>query len=147
MKKGKELKIERFRNYNIVYGSVNNKNPKALYINISAWAEPKMEFETNYHRIIRDIDKKIRQTIFNLLDLNQELPFINGKTIVDFDIRESGVKFGKRSFTNCEITLFMKQALPINSEELMPDIDKLISHIIKTTFESNRSFKFYKKKR
>jgi hypothetical protein len=35
MKKGKELKVSDFKNYNIVYGSVNNKNPKALYIGLS----------------------------------------------------------------------------------------------------------------
>ena len=40
MKNGKELKINNFKNYNVVFGSINNKHSKAVYINISAWAEP-----------------------------------------------------------------------------------------------------------
>jgi hypothetical protein len=38
MKNGK-IKTNSFRNYNVVFGS-NNNNSKAVYINISAWAEP-----------------------------------------------------------------------------------------------------------
>lgn len=147
MKKGKELKVEQYKNYNIVYGSVNNKNPKALYINISAWAEPKNEGEIRYNRIIRDFDKKIRQSIFNILSEDIATLFVNDRTIVDFDIRESGVKFGKRSFVNCEITLYMKYEVPINSEYLKPMIDDLINLIIKHNFENSKDFKFYKKKK
>ena len=147
MKKGKELKVEKFKNYNIVFGSVNNKNSKALYINISAWAQPKIEDVTGYGRIIRDIDKKIRQSIYDKLSSNITTPFLKERTILDFDIKESGVKYGKRSFSNCEITLFMKYEMPVNSEGLKPMIDEFIVHIIKTVFETNRNFKFNKKKR
>lgn len=147
MKKGKELKIEKHKNYNIVFGSVNNKNSKALYINISAWAEPRIDGETKYGRIIRDIDKRIRQTIYNELESNLATPFLKELTIVDFDIRESGVRFGKRSFTNCEITLFMKYEIPVNSEDLKSIVDELINNTIKNVFETNRDFKFYRKKR
>ena len=106
MKKGKELKITTLKNYNVSYGSVNNKEPKALYINISAWAQPEYDDCINYHRVIRDLDKKVRQSIYHELTDNYTL-FLKDRTIVDFDIRESGVKYGKRSFTNCEITLFI----------------------------------------
>ena len=147
MKKGKELKINTFNNYNIVYGSVNNKNSKALYINISAWAEPKNDNDLNYTRIIRDIDKKIRQTIYNELEANISTPFLKDRTIIDFDIRESGVRYGKRSFTNTEITLYMKYELPINSDSLKPFIDDLIEKILEGSFEKDKHFKFYKKKK
>jgi hypothetical protein len=147
MKKGKELKVEKFKNYNIVFGSVNNKNPKALYINVSAWAEPKVDDAINYNRIIRDIDKKVRQEIYNQIDADITTPFIKDRTIVDFDIRESGVKFGKRSFTNCEVTLFMKYEIPINSEELKPDVYRIIGNVIKNVFNTNKNFAFHKKKR
>lgn len=147
MKKGKELKIEKHKNYNVVFGSVNNRNSKALYINISAWAEPKNEDEIRYSRIIRDIDKRVRQILYNELNENVSAPFIKDQIIVDFDIRESGVKFGKRSFTNCEITLFMKYEIPVNSDDLKPIVDELIDKIIREALESSRDFKFYKKKR
>jgi hypothetical protein len=147
MKKGKELKVEKFKNYNIVFGSVNNKNPKALYINMSAWAQPKSNGEVNYRRIIRDLDKKIRQEIYNQLDSNISTPFIKDRTIVDFDIRESGVKYGKRSFANCEITLFMKYEIPVNSDDLKPTVYELIGNVIKNVFNGNKNFRFHRKKR
>lgn len=147
MKKGKELKVQTTKNYNVVYGSVNNKNPKALYINISAWAEPKNESETNYNRIIRDSDKKIRQIIYNSLDANIATPFLKDRTIIDYDIRESGIKYGKRSFVGCEITIYMKYEIPINSDSLKPIINDLINRIIDLGFEENKYFKFYKKKK
>ena len=95
---------------------------------------------------IRDIDKSIRQTIYNTLSNDIATPFLKDRTIVDFDIRESGVKFGKKSFTNVEITLFMKYEIPINDDTLIPFVDELIGIIIKTIFEKNKYFKFHKKK-
>jgi len=147
MKKGKELKVNDFKNYNIVYGSVNNKDPKALYINISAWAEPKMDSEINYNRVIRDTDKSIRQIIYNLIDRDNQIPFFKDKTIVDFDIKESGVKYGKRSFTNCEVTLYTKQEIPVNSDTIRPSIKKLIDSSINSVFEKNEYFNFHKSKK
>ena len=106
MKTGKEIKTELFKNYNIVYGSVNNKNPKAVYINISSWGLPVNKDESNYIRIIKDINKKVKQTLYNYILNNLQDTFIKEQSIVDLDIRKSGIKFGKRSFINCEITLY-----------------------------------------
>jgi hypothetical protein len=147
MKKGKELKVQNLQNYNVVYGSVNNKNPKALYINISAWADPKIDTETNYNRVIRDLDKRVRQTIYNILEKEATTPFFKDKTIIDFDIRESGVRYGKRSFVGCEITLYMKYEIPINSDILKPIVNELINNILNSAFEDSRHFDFYKKKK
>lgn len=147
MKKGKELKVTDFKNYNVVYGSVNNKDPKAMYINISAWAEPKVDEEINYTRIIRNADKNIRQTIYNLIDSTKSTPFFKDKTIVDFDIKQSGVKYGKRSFANCEVTLYLKDEMSVNSDSLKPLINSLINNSITSVFETNEYFKFYKTKK
>ena len=146
MKKGKELKVNSFKNYNVYYGSVNNKEPKALYINISAWAEPEEDDNINYSRVIRDLDKKIRQSIYQELEENYPI-FLRERTIVDFDIRESGIKYGKRSFANCEITLFMKYELPINSDDMKSILDDLIKVIIDDALEKSKHFKFHKKKK
>ena len=146
MKTGKELKINNFKNYNIVLGSVNNKHPKAVYLNISAWAEPQSDSEVSYTRIIRDINKKIKQSLFNLFDSDKDTEFIKDRTIVDLDIRESGIRYGKRSFMNCELTLFLNSEIPINSDKMPLMLDGIITTIITDTFEQNRNFKFYKKK-
>ena len=147
MKTGKEVKIEPNKNYNVVLGTVNNKDPKALYINISAWAEPINDDELNYSRIIRDLDKQVRQNLFNNINKDILTPFIKEHTIVDFEIKKSGIRFGKRSFLNCEITLFLKQENQINPTFFKTHIETLIASIINQTFENDNYFKFYKKKR
>lgn len=147
MKKGKELKLDTFKNYNIVYGSVNIKNPKALYIQITGWADPKQDDKLRYTRIIRELDKKVRQTIYNTLTSNITTPFLRERTIIDFDIRESGVRYGKRSFVNCEITLYLKCETSVNSDNLRPALDDLVNIIITDVFEHSRHFDFYRKKK
>jgi hypothetical protein len=147
MKTGKELKIDNFKNYNIVFGSVNNKHPKAVYINISAWAEPIDADEENYARTIRDINKKVKQSMYNSFTSDEYSDFMKERTIVDLDIRESGIRFGKRSYMNCEITLFLNSEISVNSEILRPTLDKVLSIVIKSTFDSSKIFKFHKRKR
>lgn len=146
MKTGKELKMNNFKNYNIVFGSVNNRHPKAVYINISAWVEPLSEDEISYSRIIRDINKKIKQSTYNVFDRDEDTEFLKDRTIVDLDIRESGIRYGKRSFMNCELTLFLNSEIPVNSDRMKPMLDRVIDEVINDTFESSKSFRFYKKK-
>ncbi len=97
MKTGKEIKTNKFKNYNVTFGSVNNKNPKAIYINISSWAQPKEEDELSYTSSIRGLNKKIRQNLFNTLSEDSDSLFDKNRTIVDLDIRESGIRYGKSS--------------------------------------------------
>lgn len=147
MKKGKEIDIELFKNYNIVSGSVDNKNSKALYINLSAWGQPKLNENINYNRVISSINKKIKKSIYNyLLKNDTENQFIKDRTIIDLDIRESGIKFNKRSFTNAEITLFLVKEIPVNSIELRPKLDEISKTIVNEVFEKNEYFKFYMRK-
>jgi len=146
IKNGKELKVNNFKNYNITLGSVNNKNSKSVYINISGWAEPQDSEITYYTRIIKDINKKIKQSLFNKFDSEINTEIKKENTIVDLDIKESGIKYGKRSFMNCEITLFLNTELPINSTYMKNKLEDIVDMVINTTLENNKFFKFYKKK-
>lgn len=146
MKTGKELKMNKFKNYNVVFGSVNNKNPKAIYINISAWAEPLSEDETNYTRVIRDMHKKIKQVMYNHFYSNPNNDFVKENTIVDLDIRESGIRYGKRSFMSCEITLYLHTEVPANSERMKNNLDEITPIIIKSVFDNDKTFNFHRKK-
>jgi hypothetical protein len=146
MKNGKEVKVNNFKNYSIVYGSVDNKHSKAVYINISAWAEPQDKELISYNRVIKDINKKIRQTLFNIFDTKTEIEIKKNNTIVDLDIRESGIRYGKRSFTNCEITLFLNSEIPVNSENMKDKLNFVTEKIINSCFDNNKIFKFHKKK-
>ena len=39
MKRGKEVKLDINPNYKISVGTVDNKNPKSIYISLSAWGQ------------------------------------------------------------------------------------------------------------
>jgi len=145
MKTGKEIKINTFKNYTTLFGCVNSKESKAVFINLSAWAEPIDIDDVNISSIIRNINKHIKQTIYEKL-LARETEFMVDRTIVDFDLRKSGVKMGKRSFMNCEITLFLKNELTLTNPEIKDDLNILLKHVIKTVFENNPYFKFHKRK-
>jgi hypothetical protein len=145
MKKGKELKLNKFKNYKTILGSIDYKNPKALYISISTWASPKSEVSLNYNREIKNLDKEIRRTLYSLMS-SQDSLFLKDESIVDLDIRESGIKFGKKSFTNCEITLFLKKEIPINSDKVIETSNDIFNKMINNVFEKNKIFSFHKKK-
>ena len=147
MKTGKEVKVTKFKNYNVIYGSVNNKHSKAVYINLSAWAEPTDEYVISYGRVIRDINKNIKQDLFNLFNNDDDCEFIKDRTIVDLDIRESGIKYGKRSFTNCEITLFLNNEIPVNSDIMRTILDNVVNMLVNNVFDNNKTFKFHRKKK
>jgi hypothetical protein len=147
MKTGKEIKNNTFKKYNVSFGSVDNKRAKSIYINLSSWVEPKEDVEhINYTRRIKNINKKIRQTVYNLLNTKDTL-FFENQTIIDLDIRESGIKYGKRSFMSCEITLYASNEIPVNDECMKESLSKIYLSIIKNVFENDETFEFYKKKK
>ena len=146
MKSGKQIRMETNKNYNITYGCVDNKNPKSVFINITAWVEPLSEDEENYNKIIKSLNKKIRQTIYNFLSDNNTTSFIKDKTIVDLDLRESGIKFGKRSFMSCEITLFQNEDNSINSDIVKKGLNLISNLVIDEIFENDEDFKYHKRK-
>jgi len=147
MKTGKEVKIKHLNNYSVVLGSVNNKHPKAVYLSISAWAELKSDEEVNYTKVIRNLNKQLKQSLYNTFNSSIELNYLKDKTIVDLDIRESGIKFGKRSFINCEVTLYLKDEIQVNSEDIKPIVSLVLDTVILQTFEKDKTFNFHKRKR
>lgn len=147
MKRGKEIKMDYspYRKYNVVYGTINNKEPKAIYINLSAWGEPHENAwgeNVNYDRVIRNLHKRIKQFFYDELKND----FIRERTIVDLDMRESGISLNKRSFMSCEITLYQKEPVPINDPLLIKKIETITSKLIDNVFDGNDNFNFFKKK-
>ena len=145
MKVGKELKLDLLNNYKTKIGTVNNKESKSLYINLSAWGEiNNIDENTNYEMVLRNLRKKIKQNLNN--KLNKEI-FHNNKYIVDLDMRSSGFVTTKRSFMSCEITLYQKKGLPINQIKLLNESKKLIYDVANNCLDNNNYFTFYKTKK
>ena len=145
MKRGKEIKLNINDNYNVVTGTVDNKNPKSIYIVICGWGDPTLDNDIDYTRVINDINKNIRQTLYNDINKNR---FDHNQMVVDLDMRESGIKFNKRSYMCCEITLFQNHPLlPITSEELLDNIKDVSNDILNNVFDKNVYFTFHQRKK
>lgn len=144
MGRGKEMKINTDKNYNIRFGTVDNKNPRSVYIQISAWGKPKDSMVDDYDSLLRKKSKKIKNELFNSL---KEEFFHKKKCIVDFNMASSGINYGKKSYMSVEMTLFKKEPLlPINSDELIEELDDISKNIIDNIFEVDEHFKFFKTK-
>ncbi len=142
MKRGKEIKLNLPYEYNVISGAVDNKNPESIYIQISAWGKPKNKEEDNFDSIIKNKSKVVKRKLYEVLDYNQFLP----NAIVDFNMASSGVSYDKRSFMSVELTLFQKTPTPVNSEKLLPTLNKISEKIITDVFEQDEDFKFYRRK-
>ena len=146
-KRGKEVKMDISPNYNIVCGTVDNKNAKAIYVNISAWGEPTLDDEMDYGRVIGRLNKCVKQSTYNHLKREHQDSFYVDRTIVDLDMRESGVKFGKRSFMNCEITMFQKNSnnSAINDGPTPEILEDIVNEAI-SCLNGFKNFNFKRKK-
>ncbi|MDB4326388.1 hypothetical protein N9966_01085 [bacterium] len=142
--RGKEMKIKTKYQYNVVSGTVDNKNPKSVYIQISAWGKPKVSDIDVYDTILRNKSKRVKRKLFEVLDDNH---FHTKKSIVDFNMASSGINYDKKSFMSVEMTLFKKEPfLPVNSDKMMPIVKNISEKIITDVFEKDENFKFYKRK-
>tara|TARA_R110000851_G_scaffold67262_16_gene152037 strand:- start:355 stop:795 length:441 start_codon:yes stop_codon:yes gene_type:complete len=143
-KKGKQLRIDNHANYNMIYGTVNNTNPKSIYVSISSWAKPIIDDEVNYKNVITKLQKKLKKHLFD--NLEPEL-FDVKRSIVIFDMRESGIRFNKKSYMNCEITLYQKKLFKLGDETLQNNLNKLSDTLIKDILKKSKYFKFFKTKK
>jgi|TARA_B110000211_G_C14043765_1_gene537979 hypothetical protein len=143
MKRGKEITLKSKNNYKVKLGTIDNKNPKTIYLNVSAWGKPLTE-EENYDNVISKLRKKIKQNLHTKIGDNN---FESERYIVDLDMRSSGINHTKRSFMSCEITLFQKDKIAVNNPLMVEESNNLISEIIDNCFEQNNHFQFYKTKK
>lgn len=145
MKKGKEIKMGKtYKDYKVISGTVDSKNPISVYIAISAWGEPIEEDTEHYTNVIKGLEKDVKKHIH----LHLPLTYNKQRTIIDLDMRESGIIYGKRSFMSCEITLYQNQRLGtlLTSKDLKKSMGLITDKIIEEVFDKCEYFKFHKKK-
>jgi hypothetical protein len=137
MKKGKTSKINNFESLKVNYGTVDSKNLKSIYINIQSWVNPKI-ISDNWNRIVCNLSREIKHTVYNQIDRD----LYEEKTIVDLDLRTSGIVFGKKSFLNLEINLYTLSELDFKSTKVRDSIKKLVYKINYENFQNNKFFDF-----
>jgi len=143
MKSGKQIKFNLHPSFKTNYGTVDSKNFKSLYMNLSSWAQPINE-APNWVRVVGLLKRDIKISLNEVLDDNL---FKTEKNIVDLDLRTSGIELLKRSYISCEITLFLKVKENIRSQTIKDSVHKTIGHIQNQNFKNNKYFNFYSNKK
>ena len=143
MKLGKELSLKTEKPFKIKVGTVNNKEPRTIYLVLSSWVEPTQDYE-NYQPTLNKIKKNIKRFLSEVVPSES---FKKEKIIVDFDLRSSGIVKNKKSFMSCEITLFQKNLRKINSPSTIMELQWLSTRLINEVFEIDENFTYNIKKR
>jgi hypothetical protein len=137
MKKGKSVKLNLYNPIKSVYGTVDSKNLKSLYINIQSWVTPKDEYD-NWNRIVCNLSRDIKHSVYNSIDTE----LFKEQSIVDLDLRTSGILHGKKSFLNLEVNLYTNYEMDFKSPEIKNSVKKIINNIFKENVIQNKYFEF-----
>jgi hypothetical protein len=142
MKKGKSVKLNLYSPIKSVYGTVDSKNLKSIYINIQSWVCPKKEHD-NWNRVVCYLKREIKHSVFNSIS---QTVFMD-RSIVDLDLRTSGISTGKKSFFNLEVNLYTNEELDFKSQELKDSVKRIVKNIFTNNLSNNNYFDFYKTKK
>jgi len=137
MKKGKSVKLNLYSPIKSVYGTVDSKNLKSLYINIQSWVSPKFEHD-NWNRVVCNLSREIKHSVFNSIDTE----LFKEQSIVDLDLRTSGISHGKKSFFNLEVNLYTIKEFDFKSIELKESVKKIVKNIVRENVIENKYFDF-----
>ena len=137
MKKGKSVKLNLYNPIKSSYGTVDSKNLKSVYINIQSWITPKFEHD-NWNRVVCNLSREIKHSVYNSIATN----IFQEKSIVDLDLRTSGISHGKKSFFNLEVNLYTNIELDFKSYEIKESIKKIVKNIFKNNINENKYFDF-----
>lgn len=141
MKTGKYITLGYYDNVKIGYGTVNHKELKSIYIKLNSWVEPE-KINDDLDSLLFKTKRNIKLRIYNL-----KTNFFKKESIVDLDIRTKGIKLGKKSFLNLEITLFTEYSFDIKSKEIYAIIKKLTQDIVDIDLNDKILFNFHKNKK
>jgi hypothetical protein len=137
MKKGKSVKLNLYNPIKSVYGTVDSKNLKSVYINIQSWVTPKEEYD-NWNRVVSNLSREIKHSVYK--SINTDL--FQNKSIVDLDLRTSGISHGKKSFFNLEINLYTTNELDFKSIEIKDSVKNIVQSIYNNNITTNKYFEF-----
>ena len=141
MKTGKFITLGYCNNVKVGYGTVDHKKLKTVYVKLNSWLEPENEDE-EFDSIISKTKRKIKLRIH---DLRSE--YFKKESIVDLDVRTKGIKLGKKSFLNLELTLFTEKPFDIRSDEIKDLMEKLCDDIINLDLDNKILFNFHQNKK
>ena len=141
MKTGKFITLGYYGNVKIGYGTVNHKELKTIYIKLNSWIEPQ-DLNDEFNILLSKVKRNIKLRIYNL-----QCEYFKKESIVDLDLRTKGIRLGKKSFLNLEITLFVEKHFDIRSKEIKFLIKNLSEDIVDSDLSDKILFNFHKNKK
>lgn len=140
MKKGKFITIGVHNKVKVGYGTVDCKDLKTIYVQLNSWTQPNTE-DCDYDRLIAKTRKQIKEIIYNL-----NCEFFKPQSIVDLDIKTSGVKTNKKSFMDLEITLYVEKYFDVRSKDIKQIVTDLSERLVDDVLIDSSLFNFHEKK-
>jgi hypothetical protein len=98
---------------------------------------PKQDLE-NWNRVVGNLSRELKHTVFDSINTN----LFSKNSIVDLDLRTSGIFSGKKSFFNLEINLYLDKELDFRSNEIKDSVKRIVRSIQKTNILDNQYFDF-----
>lgn len=145
MKRGKEITVKIDPKYKVILGTVDNNNPKSVYITITSWGELIDDVYEDYEKVINKKRKRVKRELNTIL--SECSKFHKDKSIVDFNMASSGITKDKRSFMSVELTLFQKgNLLKVNTPKISEPLTKISKHLLEHVFNTDEDFNYHKKK-
>lgn len=127
-----------YKTAKIIYGTVDSKSLKSIYINLQTWVNPKTDQDINWERVILNTSRFIKHSVLESLDNT----IFEKNFIVDLDLRSSGIYHGKKSFMNLEINLYLKEEMDFKSTILKNSIKKTVQNIFSDVILRHQYFEF-----
>lgn len=132
---GKKFNLKDFKNYKVSYGTVDSTANQSIYMNVSTWVEP-MIIDIDAKKTISNLNKTIKRSVYNSIDKST----FDGSYIIDVDIRESGFRYGKRSFMSSNITLYTNTTVTDIKDSII-SLSNCIINDLNKEFNNTLSFK------
>jgi hypothetical protein len=92
----------------------------------------------NWNRVVCNLSREIKHSVFNSIDDK----LFKEQSIVDLDLRTSGISHGKKSFFNLEVNLYTTKEFDFKSPELKESVKEIIRNIVRDNVIENKYFDF-----
>ncbi len=143
IKVGKKNEYKVNENYKVIIGTSDSEINETLYFTIGSWCQPLLN-SMDYNRVVLNLNKRIKKHIY--FNINSEL-FKIDRTIVDLNMRTSGLTLGGKYYISCEVTLFKKSNNKYYNQTMICEVKRLLKDLIGSVFENTNEFKFNKTKK
>ena len=133
----KEYKLSNFGPIQMKLGTINNEDPKVVYVSGKCWLTPKAEidYKAAFDEISRKVEKKTKSVI------NDDESFSN-KFIFNFDINPESFIFGKKKYFAFDIFFRQNEDRKRKLKQLIPEFNANMNEICNTIVNELEEYGF-----